>query len=187
MSRGSSSGVINRGLNITGEADYDGNESSGGVGGLNALIESYSNKSPPSTSRVLVSSSSSGGAENKKKGGKETQRDVLVSVDSDSSQDEDHEENESPADHSGGEERTNSSHHRHNNNTSSPRVASSHSDGSTSLVLNPLTSILSNFELLEFATGPISPHQTFQCTIIRDKRGIDRSLYPTYYMYLQGM
>ncbi len=53
--------------------------------------------------------------------------------------------------------------------------------------LNPLSTILSNEELLLFATQPISPQTTLQCTIIRDKKGIDRSLYPTYYMHLQGM
>lgn len=51
--------------------------------------------------------------------------------------------------------------------------------------LNPLTTILNNNELLEFVTEPVSPQQVFQCTIIRDKRGIDRTLYPTYFMYLQ--
>ncbi len=53
--------------------------------------------------------------------------------------------------------------------------------------LNPLSTILSNEELLLFATQPISPQTTLQCTIIRDKKGLDRSLYPTYYMHLQGM
>lgn len=53
--------------------------------------------------------------------------------------------------------------------------------------LNPLSTILSNEELLLFATQPISPQTTLQCTIVRDKKGLDRSLYPTYYMHLQGM
>jgi hypothetical protein len=53
--------------------------------------------------------------------------------------------------------------------------------------LNPLSTILSNEELLLFATQPISPQTTLQCTIIRDKKGFDRSFYPTYYMHLQGM
>jgi len=52
--------------------------------------------------------------------------------------------------------------------------------------LNPLKSILNNSQLLLFATQPVSPNQTYQCTIIRDKRGIDRSFYPTYYIHLQG-
>lgn len=51
--------------------------------------------------------------------------------------------------------------------------------------LNPLTTILSMSELLDFVTQEVSQSQVFQCTIIRDKRGIDRSLYPTYFMYLQ--
>ena len=50
---------------------------------------------------------------------------------------------------------------------------------------NPLTTILTMSELFEFASQEVSPTQIFQCTIIRDKRGIDRSLYPTYFMYLQ--
>lgn len=53
--------------------------------------------------------------------------------------------------------------------------------------LNPLNTILDPKDLLEFATKVISPSQVFQCSIIRDKRGIDRSLYPTYYLHLQGM
>lgn len=51
---------------------------------------------------------------------------------------------------------------------------------------NPLTTILSDEELLQFVTQPISPQVTLQCTIIRDKKGLDRSLYPTYYLHLQG-
>lgn len=53
--------------------------------------------------------------------------------------------------------------------------------------LNPLISVLDAKELLRFATKVIPPNQVFQCSIIRDKRGIDRSLYPTYYLHLQGM
>lgn len=53
-------------------------------------------------------------------------------------------------------------------------------------ILNPLQSILNNSQLLVFATQPVPPNQTYQCTIIRDKRGIDRTLYPTYYIHLQG-
>lgn len=53
--------------------------------------------------------------------------------------------------------------------------------------LNPLTTILTMAELFEFASQEVSNSQIFQCTIIRDKRGIDRSLYPTYFMYLQMM
>lgn len=51
---------------------------------------------------------------------------------------------------------------------------------------NPLTTILTDEEMLNFVTQPISPQITLQCTIIRDKKGLDRSLYPTYYMHLQG-
>lgn len=67
-----------------------------------------------------------------------------------------------------------------NSSPSLPRTAD------TDLGPNPLNTILSNQELLTFATQIISPGQVFQCTIIRDKRGIDRSLYPTYYLHLQG-
>lgn len=52
--------------------------------------------------------------------------------------------------------------------------------------LNPLDSVLTNKEMLAFVTQAISPETTLQCSIIRDKKGIDRSLYPTYYMHLQG-
>ncbi|KPM11875.1 tubby-related protein 3-like protein, partial [Sarcoptes scabiei] len=51
---------------------------------------------------------------------------------------------------------------------------------------NPLTTVLSDDELLKFVSQPVSPEITLQCTIIRDKKGLDRSLYPTYYMHLQG-
>lgn len=50
---------------------------------------------------------------------------------------------------------------------------------------NPLTTILTMSELLDFVSQEVRESQVFQCTIIRDKRGIDRSLYPTYFMYLQ--
>ncbi|RWS14438.1 tubby-related protein 3-like protein [Dinothrombium tinctorium] len=53
--------------------------------------------------------------------------------------------------------------------------------------LNPLTTILNNAELLLFVTQPVSPSKTYQCVIVRDKRGIDRSFYPTYYMHLQAI
>lgn len=52
--------------------------------------------------------------------------------------------------------------------------------------LNPLKSILNNNELLLFATQPVPKEKTYQCVIIRDKRGIDRSFYPSYYIHLQG-
>ncbi|XP_027201481.2 tub domain-containing protein ktub [Dermatophagoides pteronyssinus] len=52
---------------------------------------------------------------------------------------------------------------------------------------NPLINVLTDEELLKFVTQPISPDVTLQCTIIRDKKGLDRSLYPTYYMHLQDI
>ncbi|KAF7495008.1 Tubby -like protein [Sarcoptes scabiei] len=52
---------------------------------------------------------------------------------------------------------------------------------------NPLTTVLSDDELLKFVSQPVSPEITLQCTIIRDKKGLDRSLYPTYYMHLQDI
>lgn len=54
------------------------------------------------------------------------------------------------------------------------------------LNLNPLMTILNNQELLQFATTTVPKNKIYQCTIIRDKKGIDRSFYPTYYMHLQG-
>lgn len=69
--------------------------------------------------------------------------------------------------------------------TTSPKSEQTQSSLAASQ-LNPLTNVLTNEELLLFATQQISPQTTLQCTIIRDKKGIDRSLYPTYYMHLQG-
>lgn len=58
---------------------------------------------------------------------------------------------------------------------------------SSSLIYpNPLVTILSDEELLKFVSQPLPPEVTLQCTIIRDKKGLDRSFYPTYYMHLQG-
>ena len=42
--------------------------------------------------------------------------------------------------------------------------------------INPLSTILTNEELLLFATQPISPQTTLQCTIIRDKKGMPTEL-----------
>ncbi|XP_074602108.1 tub domain-containing protein ktub [Brevipalpus obovatus] len=53
--------------------------------------------------------------------------------------------------------------------------------------LNPLKSILNSNELLLFATQTVPACKTYQCVIIRDKRGIDRSFYPTYYIHLQAI
>lgn len=51
--------------------------------------------------------------------------------------------------------------------------------------INPLKSLLNNSELLEFVINPVPRNKVYQCTIIRDKKGLDRSLYPNYYMHLQ--
>lgn len=51
--------------------------------------------------------------------------------------------------------------------------------------INPLKSLLNNSELLEFVVNPVPRNKIYQCTIVRDKKGLDRSLYPTYYMHLQ--
>ena len=51
--------------------------------------------------------------------------------------------------------------------------------------INPLKSLLNNSELLQFVVNPVPRNKVYQCTIIRDKKGLDRSLYPTYYMHLQ--
>ena len=58
--------------------------------------------------------------------------------------------------------------------------------GTELLTPNPLTTVLSDEELLNFVTQPISPKVTLQCTIIRDKKGLDRTMFPTYFMHLQG-
>lgn len=52
---------------------------------------------------------------------------------------------------------------------------------------NPLTTIPSKSELLTFAHLPLPINKLYQCTIIRDKRGLDQSFYPTYFMYLQSI
>jgi hypothetical protein len=54
------------------------------------------------------------------------------------------------------------------------------------MTLNPLATILNSNELLQFASTVVPRNKVYQCTIIRDKKGIDRSFYPTYYMHLQG-
>lgn len=54
------------------------------------------------------------------------------------------------------------------------------------LQVNPLTTVLSDDELLKFVCKPVPANIIMQCTIVRDKKGLDRSLYPTYYMHLQG-
>lgn len=54
------------------------------------------------------------------------------------------------------------------------------------LNMNPLVSVLSTKELLAFASKTVPQKHVMQCSIIRDKRGIDRSLYPIYYLKLQG-
>ena len=169
LSRG---GIINRGL-TTGEAEYEQESAVGPLIAAYARSPAHDVDSSPSSPPLASSFSSFMSAENKKKGGTPNQKDVLVSVDSDSDSQDDDDDFESPA---AGDRKSQSV----QRSQSSKAVV----DG---VVLNPLTSILNNSELLDFVTGPISPHQTFQCTIMRDKRGIDRSLYPTYFMYLQGM
>lgn len=52
--------------------------------------------------------------------------------------------------------------------------------------LNPLSNVLSNDELLLFATEPVPPQKTYECSIVRDKRGLDKSFYPTYHVRLQS-
>ncbi|KAI1280681.1 Tubby -like protein [Halotydeus destructor] len=46
---------------------------------------------------------------------------------------------------------------------------------------------MSSKELLAFSVQIIPQDQVMQCTIIRDKRGLDRSLYPTYFLHLQAI
>ncbi|XP_069803805.1 tubby-related protein 3-like isoform X2 [Dendropsophus ebraccatus] len=40
-------------------------------------------------------------------------------------------------------------------------------------------------DLKDFALRPASNNMTFQCRITRDKKGVDRGLYPTYYLHLE--
>ncbi|KAM3921015.1 tubby protein homolog [Leptodactylus fuscus] len=40
-------------------------------------------------------------------------------------------------------------------------------------------------DLKDFALRPASCGMTFQCRITRDKKGVDRGLYPTYYLHLE--
>ncbi|XP_056398179.1 tubby protein homolog [Hyla sarda] len=40
-------------------------------------------------------------------------------------------------------------------------------------------------DLKDFALRPASHNMTFQCRITRDKKGVDRGLYPTYYLHLE--
>lgn len=75
------------------------------------------------------------------------------------------------------------------NKSNSKQTTACKSDPSpqVSQPFNPLTTIPTNAELLEFANRPVPLDKLFQCTIIRDKRGLDQSFYPTYFMYLQAV
>ncbi|KAG9509178.1 Tubby-related protein 3 [Fragariocoptes setiger] len=53
--------------------------------------------------------------------------------------------------------------------------------------INPLTSVMTDEEMCEFACCPVPTSCTYQCLIVRDKSGIDRSFYPTYYLHLQSI
>ncbi|XP_077493110.1 tub domain-containing protein ktub isoform X1 [Amblyomma americanum] len=51
--------------------------------------------------------------------------------------------------------------------------------------LGPLADLLEQAKLEEFATVPCPQNTTIRCRITRDKKGVDRGLYPTYYLHLE--
>lgn len=51
--------------------------------------------------------------------------------------------------------------------------------------LGPLADLLDKGRLDEFATVPCPQGTTVRCRITRDKKGVDRGLYPTYYLHLE--
>lgn len=53
-----------------------------------------------------------------------------------------------------------------------------------SVVENPdMNEILTNLEI--FVTSPARRNVTYKCRITRDKKGVDRGIYPTYYLHLE--
>ncbi|XP_064487801.1 tubby protein homolog isoform X2 [Ornithodoros turicata] len=54
-----------------------------------------------------------------------------------------------------------------------------------SLNLGPLEELLDKGRLSEFATAPCPQGATVRCRITRDKKGVDRGFYPTYFLHLE--
>ncbi|KAM7299981.1 tubby-related protein 3 [Ixodes scapularis] len=51
--------------------------------------------------------------------------------------------------------------------------------------LGPLAQLLDKGSMEEFATTPCPRGTTVRCRITRDKKGVDRGLYPTYFLHLE--
>lgn len=52
------------------------------------------------------------------------------------------------------------------------------------MVQNPdMNEIMTNLEI--FVTTPARRNVTYKCRITRDKKGVDRGIYPTYYLHLE--
>lgn len=51
--------------------------------------------------------------------------------------------------------------------------------------LGPLAELLDKGRMEEFATLPCPRGTTIRCRITRDKKGVDRGLYPTYFLHLE--
>ncbi|KAL1479611.1 hypothetical protein MTO96_051713 [Rhipicephalus appendiculatus] len=51
--------------------------------------------------------------------------------------------------------------------------------------LGPLADLLDRGHLEEFSTVPCPQGTTIRCRITRDKKGVDKGLYPTYYLHLE--
>ncbi|VDO43139.1 unnamed protein product [Onchocerca flexuosa] len=55
---------------------------------------------------------------------------------------------------------------------------------SSTMIENPdLNTIITNLEI--FVTSPARRNVTYKCRITRDKKGVDRSIYPIYYLHLE--
>ncbi|KAH7934276.1 hypothetical protein HPB49_024253 [Dermacentor silvarum] len=51
--------------------------------------------------------------------------------------------------------------------------------------LGPLADLLDQGQMEEFSTVPCPQGTTIRCRITRDKKGVDKGLYPTYYLHLE--
>ncbi|XP_075529835.1 tub domain-containing protein ktub [Dermacentor variabilis] len=51
--------------------------------------------------------------------------------------------------------------------------------------LGPLADLLDQGQMEEFSTAPCPQGTTIRCRITRDKKGVDKGLYPTYYLHLE--
>ncbi|MCP9261882.1 Tubby-like protein [Dirofilaria immitis] len=54
----------------------------------------------------------------------------------------------------------------------------------STIIENPdMNEIMTNLEI--FVTSPARRNVTYKCRITRDKKGMDRGIYPTYYLHLE--